>query len=78
MRGRFARFAQSQRNGNRFTQIGSRLRERTVPRLSGRYRVATVEDRVNYLISAFCKLDLEKQQELLAVAGALERSASRS
>jgi hypothetical protein len=41
------------------------------PRLRGRYRVATVEDRVNYLINAFCKLDLERQQQLLAVAGAL-------
>jgi len=31
---------------------------------------STEEDRVKYLINAFCKLDLERQQELLAVAGA--------
>ena len=41
------------------------------PQLRGRYRVATLEHRVNYLINAFCKLDLERQQQLLAVAGAL-------
>ena len=32
--------------------------QKAVPRLRGRYRVATVEDRVNYLITVFCKLDL--------------------
>ena len=32
--------------------------------LRDRYRVATVEDRVNDLITVFCKLDLERQQEL--------------
>lgn len=40
-------------------------------RLRGRYRVATVEDRIAYLINVFCKLDLERQQELFAVADAL-------
>ena len=44
---------------------------KTPPRPRGRYRVATVDDRVNYLINIFCKLDLERQQQLLAVAGAL-------
>jgi transcriptional regulator with XRE-family HTH domain len=42
-----------------------------IPRLRGRYRVATAEHRANYLIDIFCKLDLERQQQLLAVAGAL-------
>jgi len=32
---------------------------------------SNLEHRVNYLINAFCKLDLERQQQLLAVAGAL-------
>jgi transcriptional regulator with XRE-family HTH domain len=50
--------------------------QKAVPRLRGRYRVATVEDRVNYLINTFCKLDLEKQQQLLAVAGALAHQES--
>jgi transcriptional regulator with XRE-family HTH domain len=45
--------------------------EQVMPGLKGRYRVATLEHRVNYLINAFCKLDLERQQQLLAVAGAL-------
>jgi transcriptional regulator with XRE-family HTH domain len=40
-------------------------------RLKGLYRVATLEDRINYLIDAFCRLDLDKQQQLLAVAGVL-------
>jgi hypothetical protein len=40
-------------------------------RLKGPYRVATLEDRINYLIEAFCRLDLERQQQLLAVAGVL-------
>jgi len=44
---------------------------KAMPRLGGRYRVATAEDRVNYLIDTFCKLDLEGQQQVLAVAGAL-------
>ena len=45
--------------------------QKAAPRPRGRYRVATFEDRVNYLIKTFCKLDLQKQQQLLAVAGAL-------
>jgi hypothetical protein len=45
--------------------------QKPIPRLRVRYRVATVEDRVNYLINVFCKLNLERQQQLLAVAGAL-------
>jgi transcriptional regulator with XRE-family HTH domain len=47
------------------------LKTANPPQLRGRYRVATVEDRVNYLSNTFCKLDLERQQQLLAVAGAL-------
>ena len=45
--------------------------QKVTPRQRSRYQVATPEDRVNYLTKAFCKLDLERQQELLAVAGAL-------
>ena len=45
--------------------------------LRDRYRVATVEDRVNDLITVFCKLDLERQQELLAVAARLRTRSSR-
>jgi transcriptional regulator with XRE-family HTH domain len=40
-------------------------------RQKGLYRVATVDDRINYLINSFCRLDLERQQQLLAVAGVL-------
>ena len=47
--------------------------QKAMPRQGGRYRVATPEDRVKDLIKAFCKLDLKRQQELLAVAGALAR-----
>ena len=45
--------------------------QKAIPRLRSRYRVATLEDRVIYLINVFCKLDLERQQQLLAVTGAL-------
>jgi hypothetical protein len=47
--------------------------QKAMPRQGGRYRVATVEDRVIYLITVFCKLDLGRQQQLLAVAGTLVR-----
>ena len=43
--------------------------QKAMPRQGGRYRVATVQDRVIYLIT----LDLGRQQQLLAVAGALVR-----
>jgi transcriptional regulator with XRE-family HTH domain len=45
------------------------------PRPRGRYRVTTVEDRENYLISVLYKLDLERQRQLLAVASALAHQA---
>jgi transcriptional regulator with XRE-family HTH domain len=47
--------------------------EKARPRPRGLYRVATAEDRVGYLVNVFCKLDLERQQQLLAVAGELAR-----
>jgi transcriptional regulator with XRE-family HTH domain len=47
--------------------------KRARPRPRGLYRVATAEDRVGYLVNVFCKLDLERQQQLLAVAGELAR-----
>jgi hypothetical protein len=37
------------------------------------YRVATLEERVEFLADSFRKLDLEGQQHLLALAGALSR-----
>jgi hypothetical protein len=40
-------------------------------RLSGVYRVATLEDRITFLVNSFTKLDFERQQQLLAFAGAL-------
>lgn len=41
------------------------------------FRVATVEQRVESLAAAFRKLDLEGQQHLLALAGALTHSARK-
>jgi len=38
--------------------------QKAMPRLRGRYRFATLENRLIYLINAFCKLDLERQQQL--------------
>jgi transcriptional regulator with XRE-family HTH domain len=38
------------------------------------YRVATPDERAHYLADAFCKLDLEGQQQLLAIAIALCRT----
>jgi hypothetical protein len=40
-------------------------------RLSGVYRVATLEDRITFLVNTFTKPDFERQQQLLAFAGAL-------
>jgi hypothetical protein len=54
-----------------FSPIKAEDPQKAIPRLGGRYRVATVEDRVNYIINAFCMLDLEREQHLLAIAGAL-------
>ena len=43
----------------------------------GAYRVATLEERVEFLADAFRKLDLEGQQHLLALASALSRTGGR-
>jgi transcriptional regulator with XRE-family HTH domain len=41
------------------------------------YRVTTLEQRVDYLADSFRKLDLEGQQHLLAIVGALSRARGR-
>jgi transcriptional regulator with XRE-family HTH domain len=41
------------------------------------YRVATLEERVGFLTDTFGKLDLEGQQQLLAVAVSLSRTKRR-
>jgi len=43
----------------------------------GAYRVATLEQRVEFLADSFRKLDLEGQQHLLALASALSRTQGR-
>jgi transcriptional regulator with XRE-family HTH domain len=43
----------------------------------GAYRVATLEERVEFLADSFRKLDLEGQQHLLAVANALSRTGGK-
>jgi transcriptional regulator with XRE-family HTH domain len=40
------------------------------------YRIATVEQRLHFLTESFCKLDLEGQQYLLAIVGALTQFKS--
>ena len=35
--------------------------QKAMPRLRGRYRFATLENRLIYLINAFCKLDVERR-----------------
>jgi transcriptional regulator with XRE-family HTH domain len=45
------------------------------PSLKGAYRVATLEERMLFLTDSFRKLDLEGQQHLLAVAGALAQTS---
>jgi hypothetical protein len=40
----------------------------------GAYRVATLEERAEFLAASFRKLDLEGQQHLLAIASALSRT----
>jgi transcriptional regulator with XRE-family HTH domain len=42
----------------------------------GTYRVATLEERMHFLTDSFRKLDLEGQQHLLAIAGALAQSSA--
>jgi transcriptional regulator with XRE-family HTH domain len=41
------------------------------------YRVTTLDQRVDYLADSFRKLDLEGQQHLLAIVGALTRARGR-
>jgi transcriptional regulator with XRE-family HTH domain len=41
------------------------------------YRVATLEERVEFLADSFRKLDLEGQQHLLALANALSRTGGK-
>jgi transcriptional regulator with XRE-family HTH domain len=43
----------------------------------GAYRVATLEERVEFLADSFRKLDLEGQQHLLALASALSRAEGK-
>jgi len=43
----------------------------------GAYRVATLEERVEFLADSFRKLDLEGQQHLLALASALSRTGGK-
>lgn len=47
------------------------------PRPNGTYRVATPEQRMHFLVSTFRQLDLEGQQHLLALAGALSRTSRK-
>jgi transcriptional regulator with XRE-family HTH domain len=42
------------------------------------YRVATLDERMRFLVESFRKLDLEGQQYLIAIAGALTQSSRRS
>jgi transcriptional regulator with XRE-family HTH domain len=43
----------------------------------GVYRVATLEDRMRFLSDTFRKLDLEGQQHLIAIAGALTQTSRK-
>jgi len=47
------------------------------PPTAGIYCVATFEERMSFLADSFCKLDLEGQQHLLAIAGALTRNSGK-
>jgi len=44
---------------------------------AGVYRVATLEDRMRFLSDAFRELDLEGQQHLIAIAGALTQTSRK-
>jgi transcriptional regulator with XRE-family HTH domain len=46
-------------------------------RPGGIYCVATLEDRMRFLADAFRKLDLEGQQHLIAIAGALTQTSRK-
>ena len=48
--------------------------EPAVSRPAGVYHVATLEDRMRFLSDSFRKLDLEGQQHLIAIAGALTQT----
>jgi len=43
----------------------------------GVYWVATLEERMSFLADSFCQLDLEGQQHLIAIVGALTRSRGK-
>jgi len=52
--------------------------EAAASRPGGLYRVATLEDRMRFLAESFRKLDLEGQQHLIAIAGALTQTSGKS
>jgi len=47
-------------------------------RPGGVYRVATIEERLQWLSGAFRRLDLDGQRQLLALAGSLARGAQKA
>lgn len=51
--------------------------KKQVSRPCGVYRVATPEQRMHFLVDTFRKLDLEGQQHLLTLAGALSRTCRK-
>jgi transcriptional regulator with XRE-family HTH domain len=51
--------------------------QEVAPRPKGTYRVATVEERVDFLADSFRRLDFEGQQHLLAIASALSRNGGK-
>src|SRR5262245_45061778 len=52
--------------------------EAAASRPGGVYRVATLEERMGFLAESFRKLDLEGQQHLIAIAGALTKTSGKS
>lgn len=64
-----------------FFQDATFAQETTEPAASqpgGVYRVATLDDRMRFLTESFRKLDLEGQQYLIAIAGALTQKSRKS
>jgi transcriptional regulator with XRE-family HTH domain len=57
--------------------FGDESASEALPLPHGAYRVATLEDRVEFLADSFRKLDLEGQQHLLALASALSRTGGK-
>jgi len=51
--------------------------EPAASRSDGVYRVATLDDRMRYLVDSFRKLDLEGQQYLIAIASALTQTSRK-